>query len=68
MLGWIIVFDAAQSWAAWPGSRTPRIFIPPRASASIVSSTPDDPANVKIANTVSVWPLSICFISSSSGV
>ena len=34
----------------------------------MVSSMPDDPANVKIAKTVSFWPLSICFMSSSSGV
>ncbi len=42
--------------------------IPPRASASIASSMPDEPAKVKIAKVISSAPLSICFMISSSGV
>jgi hypothetical protein len=34
----------------------------------MVSSMPDEPAKVKIANTTSLVPLSICFMNSTSGV
>ena len=61
--GWV----AAQAWAPWARSSTPRMRWYDPTSRIMVSSIPDDSAKVNIAKSMLVRALSICFISSISG-